>query len=47
VITAAVICFIGYQACRGGISPLEIFSSRASHAFAETLQKRFGTSSQT
>jgi len=47
VITAAVICFIGYQACRGGISPLEIFSSRASRAFAETLQKRFRTSSQT
>lgn len=42
-ITLAAIFFILYQAHKYGLSPLEIFSSRANRVFADTIQKRFQT----
>ena len=41
VITVSVICFVFFQTSKFGLSPLEIFSSKANRLFADTIQKRF------
>lgn len=46
-ITGTTICFIFYQTYRYGISPLEIFSSRANRVFSDAIQRRFGSFSHT
>jgi hypothetical protein len=40
-ITSVAIIFIFYQAFKRGLSPLEIFSSRANQVLADTVKKRF------
>jgi hypothetical protein len=40
-ITSVAIIFILYQVFKHGLSPLEIFSSRANQVLADTVKKRF------
>lgn len=40
-ITSVAIIFIIYQTSKCGLSPLEIFSSKANRLFSDTIQKRF------
>lgn len=40
VVTVSVICFVFFQTSKCGLSPLEIFSSKANRLFADTIQKR-------
>jgi inner membrane protein len=42
-ITATAIIYSGYMAWKNGISPVEVFSQHANHAFVDTLRNRFGT----
>jgi hypothetical protein len=41
-VTLLVLCF--YLACKRGFSPLEMISTRADHAFVQTLRDRFKVS---
>lgn len=42
IVTAGAIAFCGYRSWRQGISPLEVFSERASQTLTATLRARFG-----